>query len=158
MQCCNNVKEWIYEALKNKFGVMSQCSNFGIRWLCKTNAFRTNHATKCRQIRTNPRTFMFTRTKSQRPAAFGHLRDGPRDAKDCLAHGAHLTNGNRQQKLSRLTESNGRGPNAKKIGVRNLLGHPVYGRLLNSEALTDVCDLAVLGRHPVSEVFYRQNR
>ena len=52
------------------------------------------------------------------------------DAKDRLAHGAHLTNGNRQQKLSRLAQSNGRGPNAKNLGVKKLLGHPVNTQIV----------------------------
>ena len=47
------------------------------------------------------------------------------DAKNRLTHGAHFTNGNRQQKLSRWAQSDGRGPNTKKIGVKKTLGHPV---------------------------------
>ena len=31
LQCCNDVKEWIYETLKNKIGVVRQCFKFGIR-------------------------------------------------------------------------------------------------------------------------------
>ena len=38
---------------------------------------------------------------------------------------AHLTNENRQQKLSRREQSNGRSPDAKKICVKKLSGHPV---------------------------------